>query len=273
MQGEIHDPNQSERQSKIMKRELFNLVSGISYQVFRIKEKLTERKDSFSNIFAMTIAGSTLILASIAPITVYAIGNAFDSGAFETNIVLNKNHTVIEIESNSSKIVAGESNIQKEERIAREAREATARAEAEKQAQIEAEKASKRVAITANRKYVDPSDFDQIYQRAQAVYGVDWRLLKAVHYVETGGSGSTYKKSYAGATGPMQFLPSTFRAYGVDGNSDGIADISNVEDAIYSAARYLSACGYPNVKKALYGYNPSNAYYNKVLGVASSIGF
>jgi len=137
---------------------------------------------------------------------------------------------------------------------------------------ISAESA-KIVSTKSIKAYNDPANFDEIYQRAQSVYGVNWKILKAIHYVETGCSGSTSKRSYAGAVGPMQFLLSTWRSYGVDGNGDGEADITNVEDAIFTAARYLFACGYPNVKRALWGYNPSTSYYNKVMEVAYSIGF
>ena len=121
------------------------------------------------------------------------------------------------------------------------------------------------------RTYNDPSDFDLIYQRADAATGVDWKLLKAIHIVETGGSGSTGLRNASGATGPMQFLPSTFRHYAIDGNGDGITDIANVEDAIFTAANYLRACGYPSLKVALWGYNPSSYYFSKVMNTYRTI--
>ncbi len=141
-------------------------------------------------------------------------------------------------------------------------------------AQKEAEAAKKRETIAREyRVYADPSNFDEIYAAAGAAYGVDARILQAIHIVETGASGSTSRSNPSGATGPMQFMPSTWRGYGVDGNGDGTADIHNVNDAIYSAAKYLKACGYPNVRKALWGYNPSTSYYNKVMGIAHSLGY
>jgi len=117
-----------------------------------------------------------------------------------------------------------------------------------------------------------PVSFEQIYQTAGQRYGVDPMLLKAVHFVETGFSGSSYIASYAGAQGPMQFMPATWKRYGVDGNGDGIADIGNVYDSIHSAANYLKACGYPDLKKALWGYNRSTPYYHKVVNLARSYG-
>ena len=152
------------------------------------------------------------------------------------------------------------------------AAKAKAEADAKAKADAEAIASKNRDTISRERKtYKDPSSFDEIYARAESAFGVDRKLLKAVHIAETGASGSTYVQSYAGAIGPMQFLPSTFRRYAVDGNNDGVADISNVEDAIFSAAKYLKACGYPDMKKALWGYNPSTAYYNKVTRIYNGL--
>ena len=173
---------------------------------------------------------------------------------------------VFEVKKVTPEIVPGESTTQKE---IREKLEAEAKATAE----LEKQKKSKYIkAVAINKVYVDPTNLDNIYQNAANQFGVDAYLLKAIHYVETGCSGSTTRSSYAGATGPMQFLPSTFRRHAVDGNNDGITDIGNVEDAIFTAAAYLKACGYPDVKKALWGYNPSSNYYNKVISIARGFG-
>jgi len=114
------------------------------------------------------------------------------------------------------------------------------------------------------------ADFYDVYKNAASQYGLEWQILAAVHKVETGQSGDTGRKSSQVATGPMQFIPSTFRAYGVDGNGDGIKDINNVHDTIFSAANYLRA----NVKggditPALFRYNHSSSYVNKVKNLAS----
>ena len=51
--------------------------------------------------------------------------------------------------------------------------------------------------------------------------------------------------SWAGATGQLQFMPSTFYSYAVDYNGDGRIDIwSNLEDILASAANYLSRSGW-----------------------------
>ena len=163
----------------------------------------------------------------------------------------------------SIQIMPGESQVDK---AAREKAEADAKAANAAKLAL----ASRNTVSRERRVYNDPSDFDSIYARAGAAYGVDPRILKAIHQVETGGSGSTglTNHSGSGATGPMQFLPSTWRNHGVDGNGDGFADINNVEDAIFSAAAYLKACGYPDIHKALWGYNPSGAYYSRVMRIA-----
>jgi membrane-bound lytic murein transglycosylase B len=171
---------------------------------------------------------------------------------------------ILVVAKNNSRIIPGESLIQKEDRL---------KAEAEKLRLAEIEKKRRETVAREYRVYSDPSNFEDIYNRASARFGVDPKILRAIHTVESGASGSTYLANPSGATGPMQFLPSTFRRHGVDGNGDGIKDIGNVEDAIFSAANYLVACGYPNLKKALWGYNPSNPYYNKILRVAGSYGF
>lgn len=51
--------------------------------------------------------------------------------------------------------------------------------------------------------------------------------------------------SWAGAMGHMQFMPSTFRAYAVDGDGDGRIDLwGSVADAMHSAGNYLKAAGW-----------------------------
>ena len=79
-----------------------------------------------------------------------------------------------------------------------------------------------------------------IYRSAGYRYGIDWRVLAAINRVETNFGQNTHVSS-AGAVGWMQFLPSTWRRWGVDASGDGIADPYDPQDAIFSAARYLDA--------------------------------
>ncbi len=112
--------------------------------------------------------------------------------------------------------------------------------------------------------------YEQIYKAAAKRYGFeeDWYVLAAVGKVESD-HGQNMGPSSAGAMGPMQFLPSTWSAYGVDGNKDGVANIMDPEDAIPAAARYLEDGGAPDDGyAALYVYNHAGWYVREVLGVA-----
>jgi membrane-bound lytic murein transglycosylase B len=53
------------------------------------------------------------------------------------------------------------------------------------------------------------------------------------------------KGSYAGAMGPLQFMPSAYLRYGVDGDDDGQRDLfSDWDDIFASVAHYLHQCGW-----------------------------
>jgi hypothetical protein len=72
------------------------------------------------------------------------------------------------------------------------------------------------------------------------------------------------------AMGPMQFIPSTWRTYGVDADGDGAKDPQDVDDAAASAAAYLCAGGRDlgteaGERDAVLSYNNSQAYYFLVL--------
>ena len=59
--------------------------------------------------------------------------------------------------------------------------------------------------------------------------------------------------SSVGAVGHMQFMPSTFEAYGVDGDGNGQISPWSLPDSVFSAANYLSANGFKNVLEGQYG--------------------
>ena len=81
-----------------------------------------------------------------------------------------------------------------------------------------------------------------IYQAAGIQYGVRWEVLAAINEIETD-YGRNLNISSAGALGWMQFMPATWKMYGVDANRDGEKDPFNPVDAIFAAARYLRAAG------------------------------
>lgn len=75
------------------------------------------------------------------------------------------------------------------------------------------------------------------------------------------------------AVGPMQFLPATWRSYGLDGNGDGVADPHNIFDAALTAASYLCDAGPPMAaeddwRRGLLAYNHSGDYVDQVLEAA-----
>lgn len=142
-----------------------------------------------------------------------------------------------------------------------------------------------------------PEAYIPIYKEAAETYGIPWTLLAAHHRVETRFSTMDPLLSPAGAEGHMQFMPCTFvgwqhpscnglgkgdipekektdpeiikkyGGYGVDANGSGIADPYDIEDAIFSAANYLSRSGAADgdYEKAIYDYNKSDKYVKDVL--------
>jgi hypothetical protein len=100
------------------------------------------------------------------------------------------------------------------------------------------------------------------YRSAQRRFGVPWQILAAVNLIESA-FGRVVNPSSAGAQGPMQFLPSTWRAYGLGG------DIRSPRDAILGAANYLHRSGAPaDEARARHAYNPSRLYVDAVLAYA-----
>ncbi|MGN7386556.1 lytic transglycosylase domain-containing protein [Sporosarcina sp. SAFN-015] len=144
---------------------------------------------------------------------------------------------------------------------------------------------------------VIPEEYIPIYKAAAEEYSVPWTLLAAHHRIETRFSTMDPLLSPAGAEGHMQFMPCTFvgwgypgceglgkgnipdkdktdpaviqkyGGYGVDANGDGIADPFDIEDAIFSAANYLSKSGAADgeIEKAIFHYNHSDKYVEDVL--------
>src|SRR3954454_1918920 len=111
-----------------------------------------------------------------------------------------------------------------------------------------------------------------IYQAAGIQYGVRWETLAAINEIETD-YGRNLAVSSAGALGWMQFIPSSWKTYGVDANGDGKKDPFNPVDAIFAAARYLRAAGGgKNINQAIFAYNHADWYVQSVLLRAKLIG-
>lgn len=143
------------------------------------------------------------------------------------------------------------------------------------------------------------------YRRAESAIAVttpgchlSWTLLSAIGQVESGqadngdvsadgttlqpilgplldgSNGSAAIRDASGnwvrAEGPMQFLPSTWAAWGTDGNGDGRADPNNIFDAALAAGHYLCAGSRDlnqsgDLSQAILSYNHSDTYLATVL--------
>jgi membrane-bound lytic murein transglycosylase B len=108
---------------------------------------------------------------------------------------------------------------------------------------------------------VPPAPADALldyYREAEAASGVGWNYLAAINLIESR-FGSIQGDSTAGAQGPMQFLPSTWDAYGNGG------DIRSPRDSIMAAGRYLAANGFTNDRdQAIFRYNNATRYVRAV---------
>jgi cell wall-associated NlpC family hydrolase len=141
-----------------------------------------------------------------------------------------------------------------------------------------------------------PPSFLIAYQRAAAKTDLDWTILAAIGKLECDHGRSLVRGcdpagtvNRAGASGPMQFLATTWRAtatpgsspppgspttsdsqgYASDADGDGLADIWNIDDAALAAARLLRANGAPvDYQQAIFAYNHSAAYVTRVLRIA-----
>jgi len=117
-----------------------------------------------------------------------------------------------------------------------------------------------------------PRRLDHLYDGAAERFHLGPKgpeVLAAINYRETD-FGTDVATSSAGAEGWMAFLPSTFAEWGVDGNGDGVKDIFDAADAIYSAANYLHDSGAPgDWWKAVFAYNHADWYVEQVLADAA----
>jgi soluble lytic murein transglycosylase-like protein len=101
------------------------------------------------------------------------------------------------------------------------------------------------------------------YREAESATGVGWNYLAAINQIETT-FGRVVGLSSAGAYGPMQFMPSTFAAYGGNG------DILSPHDSIIAAGSYLAANGFSqDPDHALFRYNNSDLYVRAVKDYAA----
>lgn len=110
-----------------------------------------------------------------------------------------------------------------------------------------------------------PANLLRYYREAETASGIPWQVLAAVNLVESG-MGRIDGVSVADARGPMQFLPSTWAEPGIGRGGD----IRDPRSAIQAAGRYLvRRGGLRDIRRALWGYNNSDAYGEAVLQYAA----
>jgi soluble lytic murein transglycosylase-like protein len=106
------------------------------------------------------------------------------------------------------------------------------------------------------------------WKAAGKAFGVRWQVLAAITQIESG-FGCNMGPSSAGAIGWTQFMPATWKQWGMDANGDHKASPYHSADAIFSTARYLRANGAPgNYRRAIFAYNHADWYVNQVLGLS-----
>lgn len=120
-----------------------------------------------------------------------------------------------------------------------------------------------------------PTTYLQLFRASAAKYcpGLSWTILAAIGQIESG-DGANVGPSTAGALGPMQFLPSTWAIWGIDGfGQTGPPDIMDPYDAVPSAARMLcadgAAAGGSALFAAIFDYNHAKWYVREVLALAA----
>jgi hypothetical protein len=122
-----------------------------------------------------------------------------------------------------------------------------------------------------------PTALLPVYRAAAASCPLPWAVLAAIGKVESDHARATAPgvrdgQNFAGAEGPLQFLPATWGQYGVDGDRDGDIDVYDPVDAIWGAARMLCANGAGEADRlagAIFAYNHDDWYVREVLEIAA----
>lgn len=114
---------------------------------------------------------------------------------------------------------------------------------------------------------VEPPPMDELlgyYRESADAVGIEWPYLAAIHLVETR-MGRIDGTSWAGAQGPMQFMPGTW-------DWVGAGDVNDPRDSIMAAGRLLRENGAPaDMDRAIWGYNNDVRYARAVSSYAHAM--
>jgi membrane-bound lytic murein transglycosylase B len=121
-------------------------------------------------------------------------------------------------------------------------------------------------------------DLDREYFASRVADKAQWAYAELVALLTMGWPepSSLYdiRGSYAGAFGMPQFLPTSYRRFATDGNSDGLIDLNNTADAVASIANFLREHGwrdetaFEDRMRAVWLYNRSPHYVNTIFEVS-----
>jgi Transglycosylase SLT domain len=118
-----------------------------------------------------------------------------------------------------------------------------------------------------------PTTYLELFRASAAKYcpGLSWTVLAAIGQIESG-DGANNGPSSAGALGPMQFMPGTWKVWGMTAFGErGPPNIMDPYDAVPAAARYLCASGAGTaggLRGAIFAYNHASWYVAEVLALA-----
>ena len=125
-----------------------------------------------------------------------------------------------------------------------------------------------RTGLPTVRRCTGAAPLKRTWKAAGRAFRIRWQILAAITQIESA-FGCNMGPSSAGAIGWTQFMPATWRHWGMDASGDGKASPYNSSDAIFSSARYLRASGAPrSYRRALFAYNHANWYVNQVLALS-----
>ena len=130
----------------------------------------------------------------------------------------------------------------------------------------------------AAEKDIPPAYLALYMDAAQTCPGLPWSVLAGIGSVESDNGqarlpGVRSGANYAGAEGPMQFLPATFAEYAVNADPGQPLSPYDPADAVYTAAAMLCANGArggspSGIEQAVFAYNHAGWYVQEVMARA-----